>query len=190
MKQTLQSGTLVDDRFVSDAVLQQLQHLTAHDNHAVILDGFPRNEEQTKILSMWPNELQQMVALHFDVPDDICVTKLLGRRKCSICNKSLNVNGIDRNGFRMPPILPMDGSCPVKCNHETDWNKRDDDSEETIRKRMNIYHEQTEPVLKYWSKIDKLTTFVPYNGVSDIDAICDKVSYVLRNTLENRIIDT
>lgn len=166
---------------MADVILQRLQGLTAYKNHVVILDGFPRNNEQTKILSMWPDELQKMIALHFDVPDEICVTKLLGRRKCSICNKSFNVNGIDRYGFHMPPLLPIDGSCPVKCNQVTDWKKRDDDSEETIRKRMNIYHDQTESVLKYWLEKDKLTTFVPYNGVSDINAIYNKVQFVLRD---------
>ena len=152
MSKTLQSGALVDDGFVNDAILQHLQQLSiqlTHDENVLILDGFPRNRSQTELLSRWPNEFQQMMALHFDVPYDICITKLLGRRKCTICNRSFNVNGVDTNGFFMPPILPEDGSCQVKCNQETDWEKRDDDTEETIRKRMNVYHEQTEPVLKY-----------------------------------------
>ena len=156
MKQVLQSGDLVDDGLVSDAVLKHLQQHTAHENNIVILDGFPRCQAQTQILSTWPKNLQHMMALHFDVPDDICITKLLGRRKCTICNGSYNVNGVHTNGFNMPPILPDVGSCQRKCNRESDWEKRYDDTEETIRKRMNVYHAQTEPVLKYWLEQDKL----------------------------------
>ena len=181
MKQVLQSGTLVDDGLVSDAVLQHLRKHTAQENSIIILDGFPRNQEQTQILSTWPKKLQHMMALHFDVPDDVCITKLLGRRKCSICKGSYNVNGVHTNGFNMPPILPNVGSCQRKCNRESNWEKRDDDTEETIRKRMNVYHEQTEPVLKYWLEQGKLVRFVPYNGVCDIDAICDKVKIALHD---------
>lgn len=177
MKQTLKEGVLVDDKFVNDAIVQRLQQLS---HSVIILDGYPRNKAQTKMIIKWPTELQQIMALHFDVPDDICITKLLGRRKCSICNGSFNVNGVDANGFCMPPIFPVNGSCLVKCDQEKDWKKRDDDTEETIRKRMTVYHEQTEPVLKYWSEKDKLLTFVPYNGVSDIDAIFNRVDSVLR----------
>lgn len=183
MSKTLQSGDLVDDGFVNDAVLQRLAELsssTPRDERVFILDGFPRNQAQTSLLSKWPHELQQMTALHFDVPDDICITKLLGRRKCTICNGSFNINGVDASGFFMPPILPSDGSCPTKCNREIDWIKRDDDTEETIRNRMKIYHEQTEPVLRYWFDRNKLLTFVPFNGVSDIGAISDEVGKALR----------
>ncbi|KAL3789593.1 hypothetical protein ACHAWO_009156 [Cyclotella atomus] len=183
MSKTLQSGDLVDDTFVNDAVLQRLVQLssqTSQDGRILILDGFPRNQAQTVLLSKWPRELQKIMALHFDVPDDICITKLLGRRKCTICNGSFNINGVDANGFYMPPILPSDGSCPTKCNREIDWKRRDDDTEETIRNRMNIYHEQTEPVLEYWLNRNSLLTFVPFNGVDDIDVISDKVGNALR----------
>lgn len=190
MSKAMQSGALVDDEFVNDTLLQRLKYIssqTACDDNVLIIDGFPRNRSQTTLLSKWPSELQQMIALHFDVPDDICITKLLGRRKCSICNGSFNVNGVDANGFFMPPILPPEGSCQAKCNHETDWKKRDDDTEETIRKRMNVYHEQTKPVLKYWSELNKLLTFVPHKGVSDIDVIFDRVNDAIRYQKEAMI---
>jgi len=182
VKETLQSGNLVDDGLVSDAVLQRLQQMlegTTRKDNVLILDGFPRNRTQTKIISKWPRELQQMMALHVDVPDHICIIKLLGRRKCVICTKSFNVNGVDSNGFYMPPILPVGGSCPVECSRDADWKKRDDDSEETIKKRMKVYHEQTEPVLQYWSERERLLSFVPYNGVCDIDAIFTKLDATL-----------
>eukprot|EP00804_Cyclotella_cryptica_P010268 CCRYP_016726-RA/>CCRYP_016726-RA protein AED:0.14 eAED:0.14 QI:0/-1/0/1/-1/1/1/0/244 len=178
MKETLRSGALADVSFVSEAVLQRLKH-ASHQNNLVILDGFPRSREQAEIVSTWPIELQRVAALHFNVPDEICISKLLGRRKCSICNGSFNVNGVNDNGFFMPPILPSDGSCPKQCNHETDWKKREDDTEETIRKRMKVYHDETEPVLSYWSERDRLHAIVPYNGVKDIDKMVNAVDKIL-----------
>jgi len=178
MRETLRSGALADLSFVSDAVLERLKRIS-HRNSVVILDGFPRNQEQAEILSKWPDELQQIAALHFDVPDEICITKLLGRRKCSICKGSFNVHGVDVNGFYMPPILPSYESCPKQCDQETDWKKREDDTEETIRNRMRVYHEQTEPVLRFWSERDRLHTFVPYKGVKDIEEMVNVVDNIL-----------
>jgi adenylate kinase len=184
LKETLRSGSLVDDSFVNEAIMQQLKQISnqaASAKSVVLLDGFPRNEAQASLLSKWPSELQNIQALHFSVPDDICITKLLGRRKCIICKGSFNVNDVDANGFYMPPLLPADGSCPVQCNMDTDWQKRDDDTEGTIRARMEVYHKQTKPVLKYWSELGKLHTFVPYNGVEDIDEMIITVDKMLRN---------
>lgn len=183
MKETLRSGALADSSFANEAVLERLKRIS-HRNSVVILDGFPRNQEQAERLSKWPHQFQQIAALHFDVPDQICITKLLGRRKCSICKESFNVNGVDVDGFYMPPILPSYESCPKPCNQETDWKKREDDTEETIRKRMIVYHEQTEPVLRVWSERDRLYTFVPYKGVKDIDEMVNMVDKILTDIIQ------
>ncbi|KAL7469848.1 hypothetical protein ACHAXS_010095 [Conticribra weissflogii] len=183
------SGTLVDDTYVNDAVLEHVSEIVANRGNKtlgskekpyeenndkyhkplVILDGFPRNQTQASLLSKWPLNTRPSLAIHIDVPDDICITKLLGRRKCSLCGGSFNINGVDSNGFFMPAILP--GKCQVECDWNVDWKKRDDDTAKTIRKRMGVYHEQTEPVLNYWREKDSLLRFVPYNGVKDMDLL-------------------
>ena len=180
LNQILLSGTLADDAFVGDAVLQRMKTIVndktlsmmkSHEYHGkpvVVLDGFPRNHAQTLVLSNWPIEARPSLAIQFDVPDDICITKLLGRRKCSLCSGSFNINGVDTGGFVMPPILPAKDVCQTKCNWDVDWRKRDDDTAETIRKRMEVYHEKTEPVLNYWRDRDELIRFVPFNGVKDM----------------------
>ncbi|KAL7542661.1 hypothetical protein ACHAXR_012107 [Thalassiosira sp. AJA248-18] len=175
----LRSGALVDDALVNDAVIQSLENMDNSGKDFVILDGFPRNHAQASLLEKWPVHLKPSLAIQFDIPDDVCVTKLLGRRKCSICNRSFNINGVDTDGFDMPPILPKAGACKVKCNWETDWEKRDDDTADTIKMRMGIYHKETKPVLTYWEQKNRLLRFVPFKGVKDMDK--------LESLVENRI---
>lgn len=166
------SGALVEDDLVTELVIQSLENKRTGKN-LIILDGFPRNSTQTNLLEKWPTHLQPSLALHIDVPDHICSIKILGRRKCNICNKSWNINGVDTDGFNMPPMLPGKGTCTckVECNSDLHWEKRDDDTEETIRQRFQVYHNETKPVLQYWQKKGQLLRFVPYNGVQDIDKL-------------------
>lgn len=185
----LRSGALVDDALVNDAVILTLEKKASPTNgsvgNLVILDGFPRTDRQATLLAQtWPNNLRPAFAVQFDVPDHVCITKLLGRRKCSKCNGSFNVNGVDTGGFDMPPILPKAGACKVDCNPDVDWEKRDDDTAETIQLRMNIYHNETAPVLKYWEERDKLLRFVPYNGVKDMDKLLSLVKSRLDKSLD------
>ena len=175
----MSSGSLVDDALVNDAVVQSLQD-RAGKKGIVILDGYPRNSEQASLLANWPTRLLPSFAIQFDVPDHVCITKILGRRKCTICNKSLNVNGVNTDGFNMPPMLPKEGDCKVQCNPDKDWQKRDDDTEETIKLRFEVYHNETKPVLQYWKEREQLVRFVPYNGVQDIDKLVKVVEPQLK----------
>lgn len=187
LRKVLTSGKLVDDTIVNEAVVESLQkgnlqQLKAHkcnDTDAkifndgrehVILDGFPRTSAQTKLLSKWPSTLDPALAIYFDVPDDIVITKLLGRRKCTICGGNFNVNGVDQDGWDMPPLLPKN-DCKEKCNWDLDWEKRDDDTADIIKERMQVFCEETEPVLESWSNSNRLLTFVPYKGVKEMDRL-------------------
>ncbi len=172
----LRSGALVDDTLVNDAVIQSLESRCNNKSDStkkniVILDGYPRTEVQARLLASWPSSLKATLAIQFDVPDDICITKLLGRRKCAICNGSFNVNGVHTGQWDMPPILPDAGACKVDCNPDVDWEKRDDDTAETIQLRMDVYHNETKPVLQYWKESGQLLRFVPYKGVKDMDKL-------------------
>ena len=187
LRRVLTSGKLVDDTIVNEAVieslqegnLQQLKTQSGNDNTAktlndgrehVILDGFPRTDAQTKLLSEWPSTLEPALAIYFDVPDDIVITKLLGRRKCAICGGNFNVNGVDQNGWDMPPLLPSN-DCKEKCDWDVHWEKRNDDTADIIKERMQVFREETEPVLESWSNNNRLLTFVPYKGVKEMDRL-------------------
>lgn len=169
---TLKSGSLVCDSIVNETVKNCLE---GSRQQMVILDGYPRTVPQSQLLAQWPDNLRPSFAIQFDVPYEVCTIKLLGRRSCSMCKKSINVNGVDTLGFDMPPMLPNVASCDVRCNPDLYWNKRDDDTVDTIKLRMEIYDKETRPLLKYFESREQLLRFVPYNGVKDMDTL---VSYV------------
>ena len=193
LRRILTSGKLVDDNVVNEAVIESLQDENLqslksqiHNNcdakilndgrEHVIIDGFPRTESQTKLISKWPNALDPALAIYIDVPENIVVTKLLGRRKCTICGGNFNINGVDQQGWDMPPLLPKN-DCKEICDWDTDWEKRDDDTADTIKERMKVFRKETEPVLDSWRYDNRLVTFVPYKGVKEMDR--------LSNVLEN-----
>lgn len=191
LRKVLTSGKLVDDTIVNEAVIESLQErnlqqLKEHSSNVhnakifndgretVILDGFPRTDAQTKLLSEWPSTLEPALAIYFDVPDDIVITKLLGRRKCTICGGNFNVNGVDQDGWDMPPLLPTN-DCTEKCNWDMDWEKRDDDTADIIKERMYVFREETEPVLESWSRDGRLLKFVPYKGIKEMDRLAGEL---------------
>lgn len=183
LAKVLNSGALVDDTLVNDAVLRCLEERTkeyriddaSNRRYHVILDGYPRTDRQASLLDKWPIDFYPKFALQLDVPERICITKILGRRKCILCSKSLNVNGVlDEFGFDMPPMLPYDNAYECRtmhCNPDVHWKKRNDDTTDTIEYRMDVYRRETEPVLHYWEEKGKLLRFIPYKGIKEIDNI-------------------
>lgn len=165
----MKTGELVDDGIVNEAVIHGLKNRS--DKNVILLDGYPRNKAQTQLLQTWHHELQPSFALQIHLPGALCTQKILGRRKCLKCNKSFNVNGIDAGPYQMPPLLPEEGSCDVECNPDIDWEKREDDTEEIIKKRFDVYTSLTKPVLRYWRDEKKLIRFVPYKGIADFDKL-------------------
>ena len=192
LAKVLNSGALVDDTLVNDAVLRCLEERTkeyriddaSNKRYHVILDGYPRTDRQASLLDKWPIDLCPKFALQLDVPERICITKILGRRKCNLCKKSLNVNGVlDEFGFDMPPMLPDDNALECRtmnCNPDVDWKKRNDDTTDTIQYRMDVYRRQTEPVLQYWEEKGKLLRFIPFKGVQEIDNIVSLIETRIR----------
>ena len=161
LRQVLNSGGLVDDDLANGLVLDGLDQ---RQGRGVVLDGFPRNRAQADLLSRCDTSVS--FALQFDVPDAVCTMKLLGRRQCSTCGGNFNVAKVERDGFVMPPMIPT-GDCCDSPN----WKKRGDDNRNTIRTRMNVYHEETKPVLEFWSEQNKLLRFVPYRGTQEMDRL-------------------
>ena len=176
-------GKLADDNLVSQALMLHLetllQNYSSDDNKfgdgnddftkvGFILDGFPRTLRQAKNMLMWPEKLQLSFAINIEVPDSICLSKMLGRRKCTVCKESFNLSDINTNdGFLMPPKLPSPYPCG-RCDENKDWERRVDDTEEIIAKRIEEFHEKSAPVSQFFFTRDELVNFVPYNGVSDI----------------------
>ncbi len=163
-KSYMDKGELVPDSVVIGLVKERLGHDDCKKGY--ILDGFPRNTSQAETLDNVLSEMNSPleVALSVDVDFDILMKRLTGRRTCKDCNQMYNV-------YFSPS--QKDGVCD-KCSGEL--YQRDDDKEETIKKRLDVYRAQTEPLIDYYSKKGILKSV---KGEGDINDIFENICSIL-----------
>lgn len=132
----MDAGELVPD----DVILGMVRDTMEDEAHGVIFDGFPRTTEQARGLGGLLADLGRTLSgvAVLSVPDEALVRRLSGRLWCSQCGAVYNVHS-------NPPAAP--GVCDV-CGGEL--VQRPDDREETVRRRLEVYRAQTEPVLDYY----------------------------------------
>jgi adenylate kinase len=163
-KVIMDQGGLVSDKIVLGLVEERIKKPDC--TGGFILDGFPRNTAQAealdKILASLGAPLN--VALNIDVDMNDLLKRLTGRRTCKKCQQMYNIH------FSPPK---KQGVCD-KCGGEL--FQRDDDKEETIKKRLDVYQKQTAPLIDYFSKKGIMKTVM---GVGSIDDIFKKVVAVL-----------
>ncbi|MBA3728746.1 MAG: adenylate kinase [Actinobacteria bacterium] len=140
----MDSGELVPDEVVVAMVVGALE--AAPDGF--ILDGFPRNLAQAEALETELERTDQSLsaALAFSIGDDTAVRRLVGRRTCTTCQRTYNL-------ALHPP--KVGGICDV-CGGRLE--QRQDDREDTVRRRLEIYHESTEPLIGFYAGRDLLRT--------------------------------
>jgi adenylate kinase len=165
-KEYMDKGELVPDDVVVGVVEERL---TKPDLEAgFMLDGFPRTLPQAEALDRILNDMGKPIdhAVLVDVPDDELMKRLTGRRTCrnSECGKMYHVM------FNPPK---KEGICDA-CGSEL--YQRDDDSEATIRERLNVYAEQTAPLIDYYSEKGLLRRV---EGVGPIDRIFGSIEKIL-----------
>lgn len=163
-KSYMDKGELVPDSVVLGMVEERLKQDDCKKGY--ILDGFPRNTAQAEALDKMLASLNMPLtaALSVDVPFDDLMKRLTGRRTCKACGQMYNV-------YFNPP--KKEGVCD-KCGGEL--FQRDDDKEETIRKRLEVYNAQTAPLIDYYRKMGILKSVA---GTGSIDDIFKKVCDVL-----------
>jgi adenylate kinase len=163
-KVCMDKGELVPDSVVLGMVKERLGQ--SDTDKGYILDGFPRNTSQAEALDAMLSDLGKPIeaALSVDVPFEDLMKRLTGRRTCKNCGQMYNVY------FSAPKA---DGKCD-KCSSEL--FQRDDDQEETIKKRLEVYEEQTAPLADYYSGKGILKRV---EGTGDIGAIFGKVCGLL-----------
>jgi adenylate kinase len=105
--------------------------------------------------------------LNITLPEDVLITKLLGRRVCGDCGKNYNVAAIHTADLDMPPLLPKPSDCS-KCEGKPRLEIRADDTEAVVRERMVVYGKQTQPLIEYYSKQGKLKDFAVKKGFGDL----------------------
>lgn len=159
-KSFMDAGALVPDDVVVGIVRERLQKEDCANGF--ILDGFPRTVAQAdalqETLQNLGKELDGVVALEVDT--DALVERLTGRRACKECGRGFHV--------RFDPPKAQ-GVCDA-CGGEL--YQRDDDREETIRKRLDVYREQTSPLADYYRDRDLL---IAIDGMQDIDAVQERI---------------
>lgn len=143
-KDIMEAGQLVPDDIMLGIISERLTRPDAAEGF--ILDGFPRTRQQAADLEELLDELGVPldVAVLMDVDFDVLLKRLTGRRTCSLTGKLLNVY--------FSPQEELD-----EClNAGGELIQREDDNEETISSRLDVYREQTEPVVGFYEKRDKL----------------------------------
>jgi len=163
-KVIMDSGGLVSDKIVLGLVQERLKQDDCKKGY--ILDGFPRNTAQAEALDKILSDMGAplTVALSVDVDKEILMKRLTGRRTCKNCQQMYNIY------FSAPK---KEGTCD-KCNGPL--FQRDDDKEETIKKRLDVYDTQTAPLFDYYGKKGILKSV---KGTGNIDDIFKEVCKIL-----------
>jgi len=155
-KDIMEAGQLVPDDIVLGIISERLARPDAAEGF--ILDGFPRTRQQAADLEELLDELGVPLdaAVLMDVDFDAMLKRLTGRRTCSLTGKLLNVY--------FSPQEELD-----EClNAGGELIQREDDNEETISSRLDVYHEQTEPVIGFYQKRDKLKTVDAEGSIDEV----------------------
>ncbi|MFJ1973164.1 adenylate kinase [Streptomyces sp. NPDC087903] len=158
-KSYMDKGELVPDEVTIAMAKDRMEAPDAENGF--LLDGFPRNVSQAEALDeMLKSEGMKLDAvLDLEVPEDEVVKRIAGRRICR--NDSAHVFHVS---YKAPK---KDGVCDV-CGGEL--YQRDDDSEETVRTRLEVYHTQTEPIIDYYKAQGLVVTISALGKVEDVTA--------------------
>ncbi len=163
-KKYIDKGDLVPDSVTIELVRERL--LKDDCKNGFLLDGFPRTIAQAQALDEMLEKLKLKLdaVLNVEIDDKILIDRIVGRRTCSVC----------KEGYHMTNKKPkVEGICDV-CGGKI--IQRVDDTEETIKNRLHVYHQLTEPVLTYY---DKQGLIKNVSGRGNIEEIFTKVKLLL-----------
>ncbi len=150
-KEYIESGRLVPD----DVVIGIIQDRLAQDDckNGFILDGFPRTIPQAEALDRMGIVIDRVIDIEVD--DDVIAQRVSGRRVCQGCGASYHVD------YKKPAV---EGVCD-RCGDTL--VQRKDDHPDTVKERLQVYHEQTEPLKNYYAKQEKLFIVEGQEEVAD-----------------------
>lgn len=163
-KAYMDNGLLVPDELVVDLVVDRLNQEDCVNG--CVLDGFPRTIPQAEALDKALTAMGESVdyAINVEVPDENIVKRMSGRRACLECGATYHI---------VHAPSKQENVCD-NC-HGT-LILRDDDKPETVQKRLNVYHEQTQPLIDYYTDKNILVTV---DGTMDIDQVFAAIVGVL-----------
>jgi adenylate kinase len=136
----MDKGLLVPDELTVKILLDRVAQDDCKNGY--VLDGFPRTIPQADVLEEALNKLGDKIdyAINVDVPDENIIRRMSGRRACLSCGATYHIEHV-------PP--KKEGICD-RCGKELVL--RDDDKAETVKNRLDVYHEQTQPLIDFYEK--------------------------------------
>ena len=163
-KTYMDQGKLVPDELTVKILLDRV---AADDcKNGYVLDGFPRTIPQAEVLENELNKLGDKIdyAIDVNVPDENIIKRMSGRRACLSCGATYHIEHI-------PP--KKEGVCD-KCGSELVL--RDDDKPETVKKRLDVYHAQTQPLIEFYTERNILKTV---DGTQDMKDVFAAITAIL-----------
>ncbi len=160
-KEYMDKGQLVPDELTVKILLDRVAQDDCKNGY--VLDGFPRTIPQAEVLDEALTKLSESIdyAINVDVPDENIVGRMGGRRACVKCGATYHVK------YNPPKEEGVCDACGDKLI------LRDDDAPETVQKRLDVYHEQTQPLIDYYDKKGVLKTVDGTVDMKDVfAAIC------------------
>ena len=162
-KAYMDQGLLVPDDLTLDLIMDRFQEPDCANGY--VLDGFPRTIPQAEALTKALSDKGESIdyAINVEVPDDNIITRMSGRRACLACGATYH---IVHNPAR------VEGVCD-RCGEKLVL--RDDDKPETVKKRLDVYHSQTQPLIDYYTKEGKLAEVDGTQEMEDVFAAIVKI---------------
>ncbi len=163
IKKILREGSFVPDQVVFNVVIDFIK-----DKNSFILDGYPRNERQAVLLDEYLSSKNSKLdyVINITLNDNVIIERLLDRFVCRNCNTIYNLRTYKPK---------KEGICD-KCGGPL--VKRDDDNEETIRKRIDLYYVETKPLIDYYNRKSILRNI---NGVENPEQVKQKILKLIKS---------
>lgn len=160
----MDQGLLVPDELVVDLVVDRVAQDDAKNGY--VLDGFPRTIPQAEALDVALEKINDKVdyAIDVDVPDSNIIDRMSGRRACVGCGGTYHI---------VYNPTKAEGICDT-CGGELIL--RDDDKPETVENRLKVYHDQTQPLIDYYTKKSILKSV---DGTKDMDEVFENIVKIL-----------
>lgn len=162
-KKYMDQGQLVPDELTVKILLDRVAQADAKNGY--VLDGFPRTIPQAEVLEKALSDLGDKIdyAIDVDVPDENIINRMSGRRACVACGATYHV-------VHIPP--KKEGICD-RCGKELIL--RDDDKPETVKNRLKVYHDQTQPLIDFYTNKGILKTVDGTQDMNDVFAAIVKI---------------
>lgn len=163
-KTYMDKGELVPDELVVDLIMDRFKEADCANGY--VLDGFPRTIPQAEALdkALTANNEAVDFAINVEVPDENIINRMSGRRACVGCGATYHIQ------FNAPKVEGVCDTCGEKLI------LRDDDKPETVKNRLSVYHEQTQPLIDYYSKKGVLAEV---DGTQAMDDVFNAIVNVL-----------